>query len=64
MYKYIKCYEQGYHEGIHNAYIDFFDNSIKYLRKIDDIELKSKLYDIGYIKGYIATIKSLSLNNW
>ena len=44
MYKYIKAYELGYNEGIKETLI----NKNKKFKKIDDREILSKLYDIGF----------------
>lgn len=58
MYKYIKAFELGYERGI----IDAINNKYKdyKFKKINDKEILSKLYDIGYIKGYKKT--SLKIN--
>ena len=53
MYKYIKAYELGYNEGIKNS----LSKKRKKFKKIDDSEILSKLYDIGYINGYTKFIK-------
>ena len=53
MYKYIKAYELGYNEGIKETLI----NKNKKFKKIDDREILSKLYDIGFINGYTNFIK-------
>ena len=56
MYKYIKAYELGYNEGIKNSLI----SNNKKFKKIDDKDILSKLYDIGYIDGYIKFKKYLN----
>ena len=58
MYKYIKSYELGYIEGIKDALVD--DN--KKFKKINELDIMSKLYDVGYIKGYIKCINYLKNN--
>ena len=50
MYKYIKAFELGFIEGLKDAK----NNNYKYkkFKKLYDKDIISKLYDIGYIKGY------------
>jgi hypothetical protein len=51
MKKYIRYYEIGFEDGVLDAIRDiYFFKSKKF--KIDDLEMKSKLYDSGYIDGY------------
>ena len=50
MYKYIKAFELGFNEGLRDAKNNSF--KFKKFKKIDDKDIISKLYDIGYIKGY------------
>ncbi len=50
MYKYIKAFQMGYLEGIDDAVKNNYKE--RKFKKIDDKEILSKLYDIGYIKGY------------
>lgn len=57
MYRYIKVYKLGYIEGIKDSIKDVKLNKSRTFKKIDDQEIKSKLYDIGYIKGYNKTMK-------
>lgn len=52
MNKYIKIFNKGYEEGIIDAFNDIKNNKIKEFKLINDLEIKSKLYDLGYIKGY------------
>lgn len=52
MYKYIKAMQSGFFEGSKDAINDFEKKKHKSFKKIDDFEIKSKLYDIGYIEGY------------
>ena len=52
MEKYIKIYDMGMYQGLIDAYDDFIKDRKKVFKKIDDILIKSMLYDIGYIKGY------------
>ena len=47
MYKWIRAYELGFIEGIKEA----MNNKNKKFKKIDELEVMSKLYDIGYING-------------
>lgn len=58
MYKYIKSYELGYIEGIKDALKD----KNKIFKKINELEIMSKLYDMGYIKGYNKCITYLKNN--
>ena len=52
MYKFIRAYEKGFNEGIKDALKDKKQKRCKKFKKIDEIIIESKLYDIGYIKGY------------
>ena len=61
MYKYIKAYELGFIEGIKDA----LKEENKKFKKINELDIMSKLYDVGYINGYIKCInylKKQSLN--
>lgn len=58
MYKYIKSYELGYIEGIKDALKD----KNKIFKKINELEIMSKLYDMGYINGYNKCITYLKNN--
>lgn len=58
MYKYIKSYELGFIEGLKDALKD----STKIFKKINELEVMSKLYDIGYINGYNKCINYLKKN--
>ncbi len=58
MYKYIKSYELGFIEGLKDALKD----SNKIFKKINELEVMSKLYDIGYINGYNKCINYLKKN--
>ncbi len=58
MYRYIKSYELGFIEGIKDALID----KDKIFKKISELEIMSKLYDIGYIDGYKKCINYLKKN--
>lgn len=58
MYKYIKSYELGFIEGIKDALKD----KNKIFKKINELEVMSKLYDIGYIKGFKKCINYLKNN--
>ena len=49
MYKYYRAYKIGFNEGLKDA---INNKKIKYFKKINDKEILSKLYDIGYIEGY------------
>jgi len=57
VYKYIKIFEIGFLDGIKDA----INNKLKTkkFKIINDKEILSKLYDIGYIKGY----KKITLKN-
>ena len=52
MYKYIKAYELGFIEGIKDA----LKEENKTFKKINELDIMSKLYDVGYITGYIKCI--------
>ncbi len=54
-------YKYGYISGYKDAVNDLKTNSIKKTKKINDKELKSLLYDYGYINGYNKNLKK-SLN--
>ena len=56
MYKYIKSYKIGFNEGIKDA----FRNGNKKFKKIEDKEIISKLYDIGYVSGYTKIRKYIN----
>lgn len=58
MYKYIKAYELGFIEGIKDA----LKEENKTFKKINELEIMSKLYDAGYITGYIKCINYLKNN--
>lgn len=55
MYKYIKAYELGFIEGIKDA----LKKENKTFKKINELDIMSKLYDVGYIDGYIKCINYL-----
>ncbi|MGM9877968.1 MAG: hypothetical protein ACI33S_04885 [Bacilli bacterium] len=52
MYKYLKIFNKGFEEGVMQAFEDLKNDRTKDFKSIDDIEIKSKMYDIGFIKGY------------
>ena len=52
MKTYIKIYNLAYEEGINNAIEDLSKNKRKIFKEVEDIELKSQIYDLGYINGY------------
>ena len=52
MHKYLKIFNKGFEEGMIQAFEDLNNNRIKDFKSIDDFEIKSKMYDIGFIKGY------------
>lgn len=58
MYKYIKAYELGFIEGIKDA----LKEENKKFKKINELDIMSKLYDVGYINGYIKCINYLKNN--
>ena len=60
MYKFFKAYELGNYEGIKSALEDYYNSKIKKFKNIDDEEVLSKLYDIGYINGYNKFIKYIN----
>lgn len=61
MYKNIKYYDMGYQDGMKMAIKDNLTNTSRKFKIIKTKELKSQLYDIGYIDGYYL-IKKLTLN--
>ena len=61
MYKYIKYYDMGYKEGMNMALKDSLTNTKRKFKIIKTKELKSQLYDIGYIDGY-NIMKKLTFN--
>lgn len=58
MYKYIKAYELGFIEGIKDA----LKKENKTFKKINELDIMSKLYDVGYITGYMKCINYLKNN--
>ena len=60
MYKYIESYEMGYEDGINDALNDYYSNSEKKFKIIEDIDILSKLYDVGYINAYNKFIKYIN----
>ncbi len=58
MYRYIKSYELGFIEGIKDALK--YENKI--FKKINELEVMSKLYDIGYIDGFNKCLNYLKNN--
>ena len=60
MYKYIKYYQMGFIEGLKDSINSHKNRKFKV---IDDKEVKSKLYDIGYIDAYKFANKNISLKN-
>lgn len=52
MKRYLKIYNIAYEEGIKNAIEDLSKNKRKVFKEKDDLELKSQIYDVGYINGY------------
>lgn len=58
MYKYIKAYELGFIEGIKDA----LKEENKTFKKINELDIMSKLYDVGYISVYIKCINYLKNN--
>lgn len=64
MYRYIKANKDGFVEGSKTAMEDIKNNKVRKFKKIDDFEIKSKLYDIGYIEGYNRYYKYIkNINN-
>ena len=62
MYKFIKYYDIGFKEGMNMAISDNLRNKKRKFKIIKTNDIKSKLYDIGYIDGYKITHKKLTLN--
>ncbi len=62
MYKYIRAYNIGFNEGIKCAYKDLKNIKKRNFKYINDKEILSKLYDIGFIKGYKKIVKYNTLN--
>ena len=60
MYNYIKYYDMGYKEGMSEAIKDKLNSTKRKFKIIKTKDLKSQLYDIGYIDGY-NVIKKLTL---
>lgn len=58
MYKYIKAYDLGFIEGIKDA----LKEENKTFKKINELDIMSKLYDVGYITGYMKCINYLKNN--
>ena len=58
MYKYIKAYELGFIEGIKDA----LKEENKTFKKINELDIMSKLYDVCYISCYIKCINYLKNN--
>ena len=52
MDKYKKIYDKAMYTGMIEAYKDYVQGKRKKFKKIKDIEIQSKIYDKGYIKGY------------
>ena len=52
MEKYNKIYKEAFTQGLKDAYEDYLKSKRKEFKKIHDKEIKNKLYDTGYIKGY------------
>ena len=63
MYKYIKYYDIGFKEGMSMAISDTLKSKKRKFKIVETNDLKSKLYDIGYIDGYKITLKKLTFNN-
>ena len=61
MYKFIKYYDIGYKDGMVMALKDNLINIDRKFKILKIKELKSKLYDLGYIDGY-NIVKKLTLN--
>ncbi len=61
MYKYIKYYDLGYKDGMSMAIRDNLTNTKRKFKIIKTNQLKSQLYDIGYIDGYYL-VKKLAFN--
>ena len=53
MYKYIKVFEEGFIDGVKDAIRMKYKN--RKFKRINELEILSKLYDVGYIKGYKKT---------
>ena len=51
MEKYIKIYNEGFNDGMIDAYKDFMNNKMKSFSFCDK-DFMSKLYDLSYIDGY------------
>ncbi len=62
MYKYIKAYQIGYNQGIIEAVKDYNSNKKKVFKKLNDKNIRYKLYDAGFIDGYNKTYKNITLN--
>lgn len=52
MKRYLKIYKIAYEEGINNAIEDLSKNKRKIFKDDEDVELKSQIYDLGFIDGY------------
>lgn len=52
MYNYNKIYKLGFLEGRKKAIEDKKIKRTTKLKNIDEIEIVSKIYDIGFIEGY------------
>ena len=61
MYKFIKYYDIGYKDGMGMALKDSLSSIDRKFKIIKIKELKSQLYDLGYIDGY-NIIKKLTFN--
>ncbi|MBR4177956.1 MAG: hypothetical protein IKR57_01245 [Bacilli bacterium] len=60
MYKYYKAYKMGFNKGLNDA-IRY--NKKKRFKVVNDKELLSKLYDIGYIEGYSKYMNYSAFNS-
>jgi hypothetical protein len=52
MDKYKKIYDTAFYDGMIDAYKDYNKNKRKKFKKVKDKEIKSKIYDKGFINGY------------
>lgn len=62
MERYIKIYNEGFNDGMIDAYNDFLRNKKKEFSFLDK-EFMAKLYDLSYMNGYKRIYNILLLIN-
>lgn len=64
MYNYNRIYKLGYLEGTKASIEDTKKNKKRKFKKINRIDILSKLYDLGFIEGYNTCYRYMKINSF